>query len=212
MMAVKSLTQLRDLVEADLTDSSNSTWSTAEIDRAIRRALFRYSEVRPMEAVTTLTAAHSREYTHAISGLLGVRRVWWPYDSSDPDALPTWVDFELWDDNTILYLKVDECPQVGDDPLRVFYTKQHTLNGLDSATVSTYYEEDEEVLVLGATAFAAMQRVRYTIDAVNATAEVPANFKAWANARMKEFEDELKRIGRKVVRNWDNRVAMLVDV
>ena len=49
-MAAKTLEALRELVEADLADASNETWNTTEIDRAIRRALFRYSETRPQQA------------------------------------------------------------------------------------------------------------------------------------------------------------------
>ena len=212
-MAAKTLAQLRDLVEGDLTDAGNATWSTDEIDRGIRRALFRYSEVRPQQVIGTLTAAASREYSLAtLTGLVDVQRVWYPYLSTDPVYPPAFVEFELWDDKTVLFIHTEDCPAVGDDPLRVFYTKAHTLNGLDSETTSTYYVEDEEVLVLGATAFAAIQRTRYVVDTVNPSVETPGNWKAWGTARMREFEQELKRVGLKVSRHFDSRVAMDLDV
>lgn len=212
-MAVKTLSQLRDLVESDLADSSNLSWSTAEVDRAIRQALYRYSQVRPLQVIGTLTAGNTREYSlTTLTGLIDVTAVWWPYDSSDPEYPPKWVDFELWDDNTILFLKSADRPNTGDDPLRVFYTTRHTIKDLDSATAGTYFEEDEEALVLGASAYAAVQRARYVTDTINATSEVPASFKAWARDRMKEFEQELERIGRRVIRHYDSRVRMLGDV
>lgn len=212
-MAAKTLAALRDVVEADLTDASNATWSTDEIDRAIRRALFRYSEVRPQQVIGTLDAAASREYSlSTLTGLVDVQRVWFPYDSTDPVHPPAFVEFELWDDNTVLYLDVDDCPAVGDDPLRVFYTKAHTLNGLDSESSSTYFVEDEEVLVLGATAFAAVQRTRYVVDTVNPSVETPDNWKLWGNARMREFESELERVGRKVSRHFDSRVGVDLEI
>ena len=212
-MAVKTLAELRDLVEADLTDAGNATWSTAEIDRGIRRALFRYSEVRPQQVIASLDAAASREYSLAtLTGLVDVQRVWFPYDSTDPVHHPKFIEFELWDDKTVLYLDVADCPAVGDDPLRVFYTKAHTLNGLDSAASSTYYVEDEEVLVLGATAFAAVQRTRYVVDTVNPSVETPGNWKAWGTARMREFESELERVGRKVSRHFDSRVSVDLEI
>ena len=43
-MAVKTLAQLRDLVEGDLTDAGNATWSTAEIDRVVAAVLSRSEE------------------------------------------------------------------------------------------------------------------------------------------------------------------------
>jgi hypothetical protein len=212
-MAAKSLTALRDVVEADLVDAANSVWSTAEIDRAIRKALFRYSEIRPQQAIGTLAAAASREYSlTTLTGLLDVQRVWFPYDSSDPSYPPRWVEFELWDDKTILFLKVDECPAVGDDPLRVFYTKWHTLTGLDTAAVSTYFEEDEEVLVVGACAFAAIERTRYVVDTVNPTVETPAMWDKWGKARLREFEDGLQAIARRMIRYMDSRVGVELEI
>ena len=206
-MAAKTLVQLRDVVEADLTDALNETWSTAEVDRAIRRALFRYSEVRPQEAIATLDAVDGREYTlSALSGLLDVQRVWWPYDEDSPELHPAWVEFELWQGRTVLYLKSRRVPTVGCLPLRIFYTKAHTLNGLDSATASTYFVEDEELLVIGATAFAAIQRSRYVVDAVNPTSETPGQWRTWGRDRLKEFEDGLAQLGRRLLRHADSRV------
>jgi hypothetical protein len=213
-MAAKTLAELRDLVEGDLTDASNETWSTDEIDRAIRRALYRYSEVRPLQAETSVSAAASREYDlSSISGLVDVERVWFPYDSDDPEHPPTWVGFELWEDgNPTLYLKVEDEPTASDDPLRVFYTKLHTLNGLDGESSSTYYVEDEECLVLGATGYAAVQRSRYVVDTVNPSVATPENWRSWGNARLREFEAELERVARKRMRHLDSRVAVDVEV
>lgn len=68
------------------------------------------------------------------------------------------------------------------------------------------------LMAVSAVAYAALQRSRYVIDAVNPSADVPADFRSWAQAREREFEDELKRIGRRVGRHWDSRVAVVVDV
>lgn len=212
-MAVKKLADLRDLVESDLVDASNLTWSTGELDRAIRQALWRYSQVRPLQAIATIDAADGREYDlTSLTGLIDVEGVWWPYDSTDTDALPVWCDFELWANNTKLFLKSADAPCAGDDPLRVFYTQAHTIKDLDGATSSTYFEEDEEVLVLGAVAYAAVQQARYTVDAVNASSKVPEDFIKWAQARMAEFEMALMRVGWRVKRHRDARVPVPVRV
>ena len=212
-MAAKTLTQLRDVVEADLTDAGNATWSTAEIDRAIRRALFRYSEVRPLEVIGTLTAAASREYSlTTLTGLLDVQKVWFPYDSTDPEYPPRWCEFELWDDKGVLFLKSVDCPAVGNDPLRVFYTVAHTLNGLDSAAVSTYFVEDEELLVTGSTAFAAIQRSRYVVDTVNPSSETPKQWRTWGNDRLREFDDGLAQLARRLLRYSDARVGVELEI
>lgn len=208
----RTLAVLRDLVETDLRDSGNWQWSTVEIDRGIRQALYRYSEVRPQEVIGTLTAAASREYSLAtLTDLVDVQRVWFPYDSTDPSYPPTWVDFELWDDNTNLYLLVEDEPAVGDDPLRVFYTKLHTVNGLDSATASTYFAGDEEVLIAGASAFAALARSRAVAEGGLESALV-GQVVRWGDGRMKDFERELERVARKVTRHFDSRVAVNIEI
>lgn len=212
-MARKVLADFRNLVEVDLTDAGNVTWSTDEIDRAIRRALFRYSDVRSQQAVATIAAAASREYsTSTLTGMLDVQKVWFPYKAADPVYPPNWVDFELWDDRSILYLKVDECPVVADDPLRVYYTLAHTIEGLDAAAAGTYHEADEELIVLGSTAFAAVQRTRYVVDTVNPSVATPDNWKLWGNARLREFEDGLKELRRRQVAAMDSRVGVDLDI
>jgi len=212
-MAAKKLADLRELVESDLVDAGNVTWSTAELDRAIRQALQRYSLVRPWQAIATINAADGREYSlAALTGLIDVEAVWWPYDAADTDALPAWCDFELWNNNTVLFLKSAECPAADAHPLRVFYTRMHTIKDLDGAATSTYFEEDEEMLVLGAVAYAAVQQARYTVDAVNASARTPEHFMSWARARMDEFEAALVRLAWRVNRHRDNRVPVLVQV
>jgi hypothetical protein len=206
---VMGLTDLINQVEQDLSDVAAVVWSESEITRAIRKTIFRYSEVRPQEAIATLAAADSREYTiSTLAGpVLDVQRVWWPYDSANPDFPPKFVPFELWDDKTILYLKSDVRPNLGDKPLRIFYTKLQTIDDLDAASASTYPAEDEEVLIVGACAFAAILRARTVVDAVNPSADTPDLWAKWGNARLTEFNQELKRVARRMERYQDARIA-----
>jgi len=208
-MAVLPLADLINYVEADLTDITNLTWSTTELTRALRKALYRYSQVRPQQAIGTLTAAASREYAlTTLTGLIDVERVWWPYLSTAPDYPPKWQDFEMWDDRTILFLKSENCPAVGDNPLRVYYTKLHAIKDLDAAAAGTYPLEDEEVLILGGAAYAAVQRTRYVVDTVNPSVQTPEAWSQWAQKRMADFEHELKRVATRLERYNDSRIPV----
>lgn len=190
----KTLTELRALVASDLADAGNALWSTDELDRAIRKALYAYSWVRPREAEATIEAADGREYDlTGLAGLMDVQRVWWPYEAGEE---PRWQPFEVWGNGRVLFLRSAEQPKTGDGPLRVFYGAVQTMGGLDGAAESTYPDEDEETLVLGATAYAAVQRARYVVENVNPSADTPDDWAEWGRARLREFERALWEIAR----------------
>ncbi len=183
-----NLATLRDHVESLLKDAGNALWTTGELDDAIRRALHRYSEMRPRELVTTLTlTAAGREVSLAgVSDLLRPLRVWWPYTASEPEYPPAWARWDLHGPVT-LFLDVADEPQAG-DVVRLFYAALHTIDGLDSATATTVPANDEETIALGAAGYAALARAAYATEAVTLSGETPARWRAWAEARLAEFE------------------------
>lgn len=164
-----------------------------DIDEAIRWALHRYSQIDPARAITTLTlTAAGREISTAtITEAIQIERVWWDYDSSDPTHPPAYRDFEIWPGN-LLYINDDEEPASG-DVVRVWYTRLHTLNGLDSATTTTIPFDAETLIVVGASGFAAQERVQETEGNF-----VPVRLREWADARLREFDRGLKAVGRRV--------------
>lgn len=205
----KTLAELRVIVQGDLTDATNVHWTNAEIDRSIRRSIYRYSEIRPLQQITTMVAADSREYSvAALPGLMEIERVWWPYTVGTPEYPPKWVRFELWADKKTIFLFTDERPSVGSGDLRIFYTSIQTISGLDGALVGTYPNEDEEIIITGATGYAAVQRARYVADTVNPSAMTPELWVKWGNARLFEFECGLKNVAARIARHGDARVVV----
>ena len=150
-----TLATLRDRVEATLQDAGNERWSTADLDEAIRKAIEEYSHVDPHETITTITlSAAGREIDiSAVSGRLAVTRVWWPYTASDPTFPPNWSTFEVWTDSSgaanILFIDAESEPAAG-DVVRLWYTSQHTLSGLDGASSTTLPGDADAMLVTGA--------------------------------------------------------------
>jgi hypothetical protein len=163
-----------------------------DIDEALRWALGRYTEVRPQRDITSVTlTADGREVDiSGITDYVDVERVWWNYDSSDPAYPPDWRDFELWPGD-ILYVVDGSEPQTG-DVVRVYYTKKHALNGLDSASATSIRRDDETLLVTGACGFAAQERVQD-----EASRYIPRKLREWADARLREFRRGLERIARR---------------
>lgn len=163
-----------------------------DLDEAIRWALHRYSEMSPDRKITsvTLSAAGREVDISSVSGYIEIERVWWDYDSGDPEHSPRWRDFELWPGDILFINEADE-PASG-DVVRVWYTLLHTLNGLDSATATTIPADADTLIVTGATGYAAQERVQE-----QAQRSVPRKLREWADARLREFERGLRLVARR---------------
>ena len=189
-----TLTTMVHAVESLLKDSANDYWSAAEIQDAIEWAIAEYSYRMKRRLKATMDDVDgSREYDlSSITGLIDVTKVWWPYDSTDPDHPPNWVPWYMLDDDT-LYLDVDTEPD-GTQVIRIFYTAQHTLDGLDAASSTSIDDMGCELLIVGAAGRCVLMKSRDVIDAINVSSDVTGDWESWGRARLKEFYDSLGRV------------------
>ena len=181
-----TLTTVRERLETTLQDASNERWSSDDLDEAIRRALEEFSLVEPHEQVTTLTLSSAgREIDiSSLSNCLQVSRVWWPYEAADPEHPPRWRPFEVWGDT--LYLDTDSKPATG-DVVRLWYTEQHTLDGLDGASSTTLPPDAETILIAGAAGFAAQARAAELSETLNVDAGVVQRLSDYAKQQSAAF-------------------------
>lgn len=172
-----------------LQDAGNALFTTTDVDDAIRRALRVYNQLSPRRLDTNLTlAADGREITiSSVTGLRTVERVWVPYYSSEPDNLPDWKPFEQRL-NQKLFVLGPYSPQTG-DVLRLYYTADHTIKDIDSATATTLPATDEVGLCEGAAAFAAQTKGRASIGAVNTSGYTPIHWLQWVERQMQRWEN-----------------------
>lgn len=207
---MSNLATLRDLVELDLDDSGNDIWSTDDIDRALKRALVQYSEVNPQQIVGTITlSADGREISlSTLTGLSRVVKVWYPYTSTDPEDPPSWVRWETWAGT--LYIASGAEPANG-DKVRVYYHKLQTIDDLSGASATTVSIEDEEVIVLGAGAYAALQQGRSAVAEAGVSTKTPEHWMRWGLNRMDAFYDALRAVRTRELRKLDKRVPMHED-
>jgi hypothetical protein len=177
---------LRGLVQSKLQDVATK-WSTTDIDDAVRSALALYSERNPVHALGTIAlSADGREISLAsLTGIIRVERVWWDYDSTTPGYPPNYRQFEVWP-GSILYVDDRTEPSNG-DTVRVWYTKLHTVNGLDSASATTIYAEDVEYIAMGAAHFAARARAMELLETANVDAKVVDRLEDWAEEEGRAF-------------------------
>jgi hypothetical protein len=162
--------EFRTRIAQALMDTGGAIYDSDLVLEALRQALNEYSGVLPQELETTITlVADGREISlAALSGLVNVLQVWWPYDSAAPGWPPNQVKgFRVWWDNgnPVLFLhELAGAEPRQDDELRLWYSANQTIEGLDSATVTTVRPDHESLLVVGAAAYAAMARAEDLIE------------------------------------------------
>jgi hypothetical protein len=183
-----TLASLRDRVEATLQDSGNATWSTADIDEAIRKALDRHNRTLPRQVIGTITlAAAGREISLAsLTGLIEVKKVWWDYDSTDPGHPPTFRDFEVWPGN-ILYIN-DPTEPAATEVVRVWYTVPYTIESLDDATATTLETFWHGVLIINAAAYAAQSRAIELAESATIDGGAQQRLLNWAQRMFSETQ------------------------
>lgn len=180
-MTTNLRTDLKDL------DSTSYLWLDSELQRHLQHAVNDYQKIYPLVAAVVISAvADANQNTRRQSvgnplpvGYLWTERVEFPIDN-DPPAYLVFRE-ELTDQGT-LYLATGDPPAAGDQ-LRVWYASVHTL----SATISTIPTEHEEIITLGAVAYAAQAAERYTASRLNASAWTPKGLQDFADKAMADY-------------------------
>ena len=183
------LSTMRTLVRRDLKDedSSNYRWQDNEIDRALARAVVELSRYVPREMKDTIaTTDGSREIgVSSLTDRVSVDRVEFPIGNT-PRSFQR---FAVYADTVTLMGDVE-----GDgEDCYIYWGKVHTLNG-STSTIPSYLED---VLALGAAAYAALAQAQYRTDTAGFGGDrADTDYQSWGNAMLKEFKSQLKRFGR----------------
>jgi hypothetical protein len=183
------LTTMRTLVRRDLKDEDNSSyrWQDNELDRAIQRAVAELSRYVPMEMKSTIaTTDGSREIDIAsLTDRVSVDRVEFPVGRTPRQ----FQRFVLYADTVFL---TGDATGDGTDCC-VYWSRVHTLDA-EGSTVPAYLED---VLALGAAAYAVLSQAQYRTDVAGIGGDrADTDYQGWGNAMLKEFKKRLKRFGR----------------
>jgi len=186
-----NLSDMRALVRRDLRDedSSNYRWSNDEVDRAILRATKEFSGYLPKEEKATIATTNgSREIDiSSLTGRIRIYAVEYPVGKFPP----RYQRFSYWQDKLILL--GDTVPDGSN--CYVFWGKLHTID----ATSSTIPLQYEDLVALGASAFAALAWGVYATDKVTTGGrDVDRDYQSWGRATIKEFYNQLKQLKRKL--------------
>jgi hypothetical protein len=183
-----TLTEIRTRLRQELHDTASSRWDDDVLDRHIGHALEELSRAMPREVIAQLpTTVGSRELSLAtLENLIDVERVEFPAGCYPPAV----VSFQRWGDRVIF--DAPQTPSGGDALVR--YTVGHTLDD-ETSTLSLF---QEELVALGASGFAVTELSAASIDTITTGGQaVPADFNAWAQARLIAFHQLLHQYGRR---------------
>ena len=134
------LVAMRDLVERDLHDETNISWSTNELDRAITRALEEFSYSIPVEDTYDKAALASRDIDiSSLSDRVMIQAVEYPTGNYPK----TYVRFSMWGDTLTLHVATEPA---GTDTARTYYGKVNSLITADAWVLTTVYALGDYVL------------------------------------------------------------------
>ena len=192
------LTEYYTRIRALLVDASSLVWASAQIDEAIRQALAEYQAVVPFTNETIITCpADGREIAlNEVTGLLTVSQVWWPYTLTGSEVWPPnrVKGYSVWwdDGRPVLFIDSDDGdqPQL-DDSVRLWYTKAHTIQNLDSASTTTPRADHESALVIGAAGYAAIMRFVDRTEGFQEGREQIQTLEQWGFNRLRDFRRHL---------------------
>ncbi len=176
-----TLSAFRTRLRRDLhdEDAQNYRWTDNELDRHIQHAVreLSYAVPREMKATQTTTAG-SRELSIAsLTDRLFLEAVEYPAGKYPPQ----YARFSLWQDT--LTLLVDAAP-AGAEGVNVYYGKLHTVDATTSS-VPTYLED---LLMVGAAAYAALEWASFATNRINVGGEASWRaYQAWGQERLDAF-------------------------
>jgi len=183
------LNNMRALVRCDLKDedSSNYRWQDNEIDRAIQRAVAELSRQLPREmksVVSTVNGSRDIDIS-ALADRVTVDRVEFPAGEI-PRRFQRFVVYA----NSITL--TGDAGGNGDN-CNIYWSKLHTLDN-NTSTIPGYLED---VLALGAAAYAVLAQAQYRTDIAGIGGErADSDYQSWGEAMLKEFKSRLRRFGR----------------
>jgi hypothetical protein len=185
-----NITEIMTNVRKDLHDEDAAAyrWTDSSLTRHITRAVHDYTIAEPLEQKSVLVATPgSRDISVAsLASLLSVEAVEWPTGNFPPER----VAWSQW--QTTLTLDVVAAPSAADN-VNIYWLKSHTLD----ATSSTIPPQHDELIAEGAAGYAALDWTSFATNRLNiGSADVWGRYKAFADERLKQFRQDLVRLGR----------------
>jgi hypothetical protein len=190
-----SLTTLISKCQVLLGDDG-TIFTTALLTAAFRQALTEFNRIIPVNAAVLITGVND-QYEYELSDedanavtILDVLR-----QGDNGDEIDVSLTYDKYDEDERLFFRLRQ-PVTDSDILIVRYTKNHTVNGLDSETESTLKSWEDQVLLDGACYHAVFTRATSRIESINLSKNQSNNYREVASHFRAAFNAGLANIGR----------------
>ena len=182
-----TLSDVRERVRKDLSDTGSLVWPDEQLDCHIEHALSELSLAMPRELTATLETTPGTRHLaiDELAGLIEVETVEYPLEQFPP----AFIGFSAW--GAALSLHSSEEPDGND--AKLYYTAMHVLDE-DGTTLA---DAQVDILVTGATAYAAQELAAGTANQLNLDPAASERYAAWSRARLTAFRQLLHTYGRK---------------
>lgn len=192
-----SLTTLTTKIQAMLGDPTVQIFSSATVTAALRQTLAEWNLRAPIHAAELITGVNE-QYEYELSDhdanaldILDVLR-----QGDNADELDVSLDFDWYTEDERVYFRLRR-PVTTSETLIVRYTKNHTINGLDSATESTIPARWNQAMIDGGAFFSILIRATSRIEDNNLDKQVMKNYQDIAAAYGAAFALQMATATRK---------------
>lgn len=190
-----SLTTLIGKVQTILGDDG-TLFTTASVTAAIRQALAEFNRVAPQHLAVTITGVNDQyeyELSDEDSGAVAVLDVL--QQGEDQNELDISLTYDAYIEDERIFFRL-RSPITTSDTLIVRYTKNQTINGLDSQTESTIQAKDDQIIVDGGAYYAILTRATARVESINLSKDQSDNYREIMTHFQSAFNIGLANIGR----------------
>ena len=183
-----SLTTLITKVQNILGDSSGTYFTSAIVTAGVRQALDEFNLAVPVYAAVTITGVNDQyEYELSDEDSLATDILDVLEQGDNQNELDISLDYDKYWEDERLFFRLRQ-PESTSNTIIVRYTKDHTINGLDSAVESTIQAQHDQVIVDGAAFYAITIRATARVETINLSQDQSDNYREIAGQYQTAFK------------------------
>jgi len=183
-----SLTTLITKVQNILGDANGTYFTSAIVTAGVRQALDEFNLAVPVYAAVTITGVNDQyEYELSDEDSLATDILDVLEQGDNQNELDISLDYDKYWEDERLFFRLRQ-PESTSNTIIVRYTKDHTINGLDSAVESTIQAQHDQVIVDGAAFYAITIRATARVETINLSQDQSDNYREIAGQYQTAFK------------------------
>ena len=181
---MSTIAQFRTKVYLLIDDPAPSRYTANQVDQALRQALNTYDEYRPnMESYILEATGSQRLVMPADINIRWIKKVEWIREDQYQDEIGFYAYFQ----DTQWTIETIRTVVPSGDQVAVEYAARHYIDGLDSAAGTSVPDVDDDLLAIGAAAYAIRSRASSKLEDNNLNKDEAKMLNELANEYLRSF-------------------------